>query len=152
MPIAQLLATERIMTQAKVSSKKKLLEFIAERAAESLNLPQSDIYHKLLDRERLGSTGLGHGFAVPHARLKDLDSAHGCLVSLEEAINYDAIDHEKVDLIFVLLIPEESTDEHLKILASLARLFSQKTLTDKIRNSHSPVEILDTISQAELDS
>jgi len=149
MSISSLLATDRIFTDQPISSKKKLLEFIAEKAAEELSLAQNEVYNKLLERERLGSTGLGKGIAVPHARLSNLDDAHACLVKLREAIDYDAPDKQKVDLVFVLFIPQESTEQHLQILASLARIFSQKSITEAIRISTSAQEIIDIIAQAE---
>ena len=152
MSISTLLATDRIFTDADISSKKRLLEYIAEKAAEQLSLSQQAIFNKLIERERLGSTGLGQGFAVPHARLENLDQTHACFVKLNHAVNYDAMDKQPVDLIFVLLIPEASTEEHLQILASLARIFSQSTIPDKIRECHSAEEIIRLIAQAETDN
>lgn len=152
MSITSLLATERIFTDADISSKKRLLEFISQQSAEFLSLPQNVIFNGLLERERLGSTGLGKGFAVPHARLGDITDAHACFLKLHKGINYDAIDHEPVDLIFALFIPEESTDEHLKILSSLAKIFSQPSVPDKIRDCQSAQAIIDLIQQAESDT
>lgn len=149
MSITSLLATDRIFTDADISSKKRLLEFIAEKAADGLSLPQNIIFNKLLERERLGSTGLGRGFAVPHARLDNLDETHACFVKLDTPINYDAMDHEPVDLIFVLLIPDACTEEHLQILANLARIFSQPEVPEQIRHCHSADEIISLIRQAE---
>ena len=151
MSISSLLATNRIFTHADISSKKRLLEFIAEQASEELSLPVNTIYNKLLERERLGSTGLGKGIAVPHARLDSINEAHGFFVKLNQSINYDAIDKLNVDLIFVLFIPQESTDEHLQILSSLAKIFSQTTVTEKIRLSQSADEIFQIITQAEAE-
>lgn len=152
MSISSLLATNRVFIDAEISSKKRLLEFIAEHAAEDLSLPTKTIYNKLLERERLGSTGLGKGIAVPHARLEKIQDPHVCFVKLKQAINYDAIDQQKVDLIFVLFIPQESTDEHLQILASLAKIFSQQPVTEKIRISRTEDDIIQTINQAEIDT
>jgi PTS system nitrogen regulatory IIA component len=152
MSISSLLVANQIFSQGDITSKKRLLEFIAEKAAEELELPQNTIYNKLLERERLGSTGLGEGIAVPHARLEDLKEAHAWLVKLDEGINYDAIDKLNVDLIFALFIPGDSTEEHLQILASLAGIFSQKSVTDKIRSSQSAQEIIAHIQQAEQKS
>lgn len=152
MSISSLLATNRIFTHADITSKKRLLEFISEQAAEELSLPQNTIYNKLLERERLGSTGLGKGIAVPHARLSDIKDPHACLVKLNQGINYDAIDKLKVDLIFVLFIPQDSTEEHLQILASLAKIFSQKSVTEKIRISQSADDIIQIITQAETET
>lgn len=151
MSISSLLATDRIYTGADISSKKRLLEFIAQQAAELLSLPQNVIFNKLLERERLGSTGLGKGFAVPHARLENITAPHASFLKLKSAINYDAIDHQPVDLIFVLFIPEASTEEHLQILASLARIFSQASVSESIRKCQSAEEIINIIQQAEID-
>ncbi len=152
MSISSLLATNRIFINSEISSKKRLLELISEKVAEDISLPQNTIYNKLLERERLGSTGLGKGIAVPHARLGNINDAHAYFIKLKTPINYDAIDKQKVDLIFVLFIPEESTDEHLQILASLARIFSQKPVTEKIRLSQSADDIIQVITQAEKES
>lgn len=149
MLITSLLATDRIFTDADISSKKRLLEYIAEKAADELSLPQKTIFNKLLERERLGSTGLGQGFAVPHARLNNLTDAHACFVKLNQAINYDAIDLLPVDLIFVLFIPEASTEEHLQILASLAKIFSRTSVSEQIRVCHTADEIIKLIEKAE---
>ncbi len=152
MSITSLLSADRIFTQADITSKKRLLEFISQQAAEQLELPQNTIFNKLLERERLGSTGLGQGFAVPHARLGDLEQAHACFVKLDKAINYDAMDQQPVDLIFVLFIPEASTEEHLQILSNLAKIFSQPEISDQIRGCQSADEIIQLIAQAEGES
>ncbi len=151
MSISSLLATDRIFMKAEISSKKRLLEFIAEKAAKDLSLPVNSIYNKLLERERLGSTGLGKGIAVPHARLDSINNAHAYFVKLDNPVNYDAIDKQKVDLIFILFIPLESTDEHLQILSSLAQIFSQTENTEKIRMSNSADDIFQNIIQAEAE-
>lgn len=152
MPLISLLDTDRIFTDETIKSKKRLLEFIAEKAAENLSLSKSVIFNKLLERERLGSTGLGQGFAVPHARLDELDQAYGCFIKLDSPVNYDAMDQMPIDLIFVLFIPMDSTEEHLQILASLARIFSQAEISDKIRGCQSSEQILKLIDQAEHDN
>ena len=149
MSISSLLATDRIFTDAEISSKKRLLEYIAEKASAELDLSQSIIFNQLLERERLGSTGLGKGFAVPHARLENLDQTLTYFLKLDEPVKYDAIDQMPVDLIFVVFIPEASTEEHLKILASLARLFSQDKVCRKVRKARKPEQILSIIQEAE---
>ncbi len=149
MSITSLLAVDRVFTDADISSKKRLLEFIAEKAAVDIPISQDTIFNKLLERERLGSTGLGQGFAVPHARLDSLEETRASFVKLDTPINYDAMDHKPVDLIFVLLIPEVCTEEHLQILANLARIFSQPEIPDKIRDCQSAHDIIQLIDQAE---
>lgn len=152
MSITSLLAEDHIFTDAVISSKKRLLEFIAEKAADELAIPQNTIFNKLLERERLGSTGLGQGFAVPHARLDELEEPHACFIKLDKAISYDSADQLPVDLIFVLFVPRDSTEEHLKILASLARIFSQRIVSEKIRNCDDVDDIIKIIEQAESEN
>lgn len=149
MSISSLLAKDHVFPDAHVTSKKRLLELIAEKAANHLNIPQKRIFSRLLERERLGSTGLGQGFAVPHARLEGLDRIHACFLKLDQPIPFDAADQEPVDLVFVLFVPEDSTEEHLQVLASLAKIFSQPQVANAIRQSHSSDEIIETLSKAE---
>ncbi len=149
MSISSLLATDHVITDAHVTSKKRLLELISDKASEHLHLPQKRIFSRLQERERLGSTGLGQGFAVPHARLQGLDRIHGCFLKLDEPISFDAVDQQPVDLVFVLFVPEDSTEEHLQVLAALAKLFSDPQVAEAIRHSHSSEDILDIIRKAE---
>ena len=97
----------------------------------------------------LGSTGLGNGFAVPHARLADLDHTIACFIRPQQAINYEAPDNQPVDLVFAILIPEQATDEHLKILSSLAGLFSRSDIRDAIRAAKTDAEVSRIILSAE---
>ena len=149
MTISALLSPERILINTDISSKKKLLEFISSNIADQFELPQTTIYNNLLDRERLGSTGLGRGFAIPHARLNDLDKTIGCFIRLNRAVKFEAPDNEPVDLVFTIIIPEHATDEHLEILSSLAKIFSQTEICDAIRNADSSDEVARIIQMAE---
>lgn len=149
MTISALLSPQRIFLDTEISSKKKLLELIAITVAEQTDSPQSCIYNGLLDRERLGSTGLGQGFAVPHARLSDLDQTLGCFFRLKDAVNFEAPDNLPVDLVFTIIIPEEATEEHLMILSSLANIFSKPDVCEAIRNAQSSDEITRIIDSAE---
>ncbi len=151
MPISSLLANDHVFTDVHVTSKKRLLEWIAEQAESQLKLPRKQVFSQLLERERLGSTGLGQGFAVPHARLEGLDRIHACFLKLDQPIPFDAADQAPVDLVFVLFVPQDSTEEHLQILAALARIFSQPEIADKIRNSRSREDIIDIIRKAEAE-
>lgn len=124
------------MKSAPVSSKKKVLEYLSSFIAD--HIPESsadEIYERLLNRERMGSTGIGEGIAIPHCRLKQCDKTFGVLLQLEDPIDFDAIDQQPVDLIFALLVPEEATDEHLKTLSMLAQKLSQADYRDALRNS-----------------
>ena len=149
MTISALLSPQRIFLDTEISSKKKLLELIANIVADQTQLAESLIYNNLLNRERLGSTGLGHGFAVPHARLENLDETIGCLFRLKEPVNFEAPDNQPVDLVFTIIIPQEATEEHLIILSSLASIFSQTDVCEAIRGATSRDEIAQIIQAAE---
>ncbi len=149
MTISALLSPQRIFLDTEITSKKKLLQLIANIVADQTSLPESSIYNNLLGRERLGSTGLGQGFAVPHARLNELDKTLGCFFRLNNAVNFEAPDNQPVDLVFAIIIPEEATEEHLIILSTLASIFSDAEVCDAIRNAVSRDEITRIIQSAE---
>jgi PTS system nitrogen regulatory IIA component len=149
MTISALLSPQSIFLDTEISSKKKLLELIANIVADRTQLAESSIYNNLLNRERLGSTGLGQGFAVPHARLNELDKTMACFFRLKEAVNFEAPDNQPVDLVFTIVVPEEATEEHLVILSSLASIFSKAEICDAIRNAASKDEIAQIIHSAE---
>jgi PTS system nitrogen regulatory IIA component len=149
MTISALLSPQRIFLDVEISSKKKLLELIANIVADQTQLAESTIYNNLLNRERLGSTGLGQGFAVPHARLENLDKTVACFFRLKDPVNFEAPDNQPVDLLFTIIIPEEATEEHLLILSSLAGIFSQEDVCEAIRNAGSRDEIAQIINSAE---
>ncbi|MEM7563750.1 MAG: PTS IIA-like nitrogen regulatory protein PtsN [Pseudomonadota bacterium] len=149
MTISALLSPERVFPDTEISSKKKLLELVATTVSDQTGLPQSALFNNLLDRERLGSTGLGKGFAVPHARLKSLDQALGYFYRLNTPINFEAQDNQPVDLVFTIIVPEEATEEHLIILSSLAGIFSKPEVCDAIRKAPSSADILQIIELAE---
>ena len=126
-----------------------MLELIANIVADQTQLPESTIFSNLLNRERLGSTGLGQGFAVPHARVPELDKTLACFFRLKEAVNFESPDNRPVDLVFTIVIPEEATEEHLLILSSLARIFSNNEVCEAIRAAGSKDEIEQIIKSAE---
>lgn len=148
MDIKDLLIPERVAANTQAGSKKRVLEMISGLLAESApKLTAEEIFESLIGRERLGSTGLGHGVALPHARMAGQDEAIGAFVKLEQGVDFDAIDGQSVDLLFALLVPEHFTDEHLDILAQLARMFSDNQFCQKIRESESEQQILELIRQ-----
>lgn len=149
MTITTLLSPERIFINTDISSKKRLLEFIAKQVSEQFQLTESQLYTNLLDRERLGSTGLGRGFAVPHARLSNLDQAIGLFIKLDKPINFNAPDNQPVDLIFTIIMPEDEIDLHLQTLSALARIFTQDSVCEAIRKVDSSDEVIDIIDSAE---
>ncbi len=149
MTISALLSPQKIFLDTDISSKKKLLELIANIVADQTQLSESKIYNNLLNRERLGSTGLGQGFAVPLARMDNLYQTIGCFFRLKKAVNFEAPDNQPVDLVFTIIIPQEATEEHLLILSSLAGIFSRAEVCEAIRNASSKDEIEDIIQSAE---
>jgi PTS system nitrogen regulatory IIA component len=135
MQISELLNPSRIANRQSSSSKKNSLEMLSRLLAESLpDFADSEIFDSLIGRERLGSTGLGNGVALPHGRVNGLKAPIAALITLEQGIDFDAIDNKPVDLLFALLVPEQSTDEHLQILARLAEMFSNQEFCSKLRN------------------
>ena len=129
-----LLAAERIALDHDASSKKRVLEQAAGLLAVALEEPSAEqIFERLLERERLGSTGIGQGIAIPHCRLEGLDHVVGVLMTLEESVEFDAIDNQPVDLIFALIVPKEATSEHLELLSQLAEKFNERSFCDRLR-------------------
>lgn len=138
MEISDILHPERTLCDVNAGSKKASLEIIASLIAnDDPTLSQVDIFTSLLAREKLGSTGLGNGIALPHGRSKGSKSTLGAFIRLSSPIDYDAIDGAPVDLMFGLLVPEESTQEHLDILAKLAEKFSNKDILEILRQESS---------------
>ncbi len=130
--IASLLKLNYVLLDIPASSKEALFEEIAHRLALPLNLAPKLITKSLADREKLGSTGLGQGVAIPHGRIKQLQHAAGVFVRTLQPVPFDAPDHEPVRLLFVLLVPEQATDLHLQILSELAQLFSDRVRRDRL--------------------
>jgi len=135
MNISDLLAPERVACRSDLTSKKRTLEVLGEMIATAqTDLSAQAIFDSLIGRERLGSTGLGHGVALPHGRLSRSRHAVGAFIRLEQGVDFDALDQQPVNLLFALLVPEHFTDEHLKILAYLAEMFSDRRFCETLRN------------------
>ena len=133
MQIDHILTPERTFAGAQGGSKKRVLELIGKLVAQHTNLDPDAIYENLIARERLGSTGFGNGIAIPHCRLEDCHQAIGALLQLDGKIDFDALDGQPVDLIFVLLVPQEATEQHLQILKMLAGKRDNAELRDALR-------------------
>jgi PTS system nitrogen regulatory IIA component len=134
MNFSELITTDRVLCCPRIGSKKRLLESISELLAR--NVPQhspNEIFDSLISREKLGSTGLGKGVAIPHGRLRLLARPACAFIKLDKAVEFDAPDGRPVDLICALIVPEESTDEHLQILSSIATLFGDQAFCGRIR-------------------
>lgn len=135
MQIDHILTPERTFAGVQGGSKKRVLELIGKLVARHSHLDPDSIYESLIAREKLGSTGFGNGIAIPHCRLEGCHKAVGALLQLESKIDYDALDGEPVDLIFVLLVPLEATEQHLQILKMLAGKLDKSSLRDALRNA-----------------
>ncbi|PWG65208.1 PTS IIA-like nitrogen regulatory protein PtsN [Sediminicurvatus halobius] len=146
MNIANLLAPERTRCGATATSKKRCLELLSELlTGDDADPSTRAVFESLISRERLGSTGLGKGVALPHARAPGIDQATAALLRLDKPVDFDAIDRQPVDLLFALLVPEHSTDEHLRILARLAEMFSDPDLCERLRTCGSETELYETV-------
>jgi PTS system nitrogen regulatory IIA component len=118
------------------SSKKRILEQAARLLAGSAEEPDAEqIFERLLERERLGSTGLAGGVALPHARMPGLEESRGAFLQLANAVEFDALDGSPVDLVFALLVPENANEEHLQLLARLAAMFNEEELRERLRKA-----------------
>jgi PTS system nitrogen regulatory IIA component len=124
--IAKLLSAEDVLVDLEMSSKKRLFEQIGLQFENRHGVARSVVFDSLFARERLGSTGLGQGVAIPHGRIKGLKEAHGAFVRLSQGVAFDAPDGQPVTLVFALLVPEKATEKHLQILSELAQMFSDK--------------------------
>ncbi len=146
MNIFTLLNQERTGARMQAGSKKKGLEILSKILARFIpSHSKEKIFDKLIARERLGSTGLGTGVAIPHCRLEGLDAPIGALIILKNAITFDSPDGKDVDILFCLLVPEGSHDEHLEILAKLAELLINPGLCQQLRNAEDSAEALNII-------
>jgi len=136
MQISEILTPERMLCHVQATSKKRVLEYFSKLlATETYELTNRAIFDSLLGRERLGSTALGKGVAIPHARVAQCEVTLAAFVQLEQGIDFDALDKQPVDLLFALMVPENSTQEHLEILAQLAQMFSDESFRDKLRST-----------------
>ena len=135
MNIADLLAPRAVVAQLRAGSKKQVLQEIARRAAPLIEVPDRRIYEVLAERERLGTTGIGKGVAVPHGKLPELTRLWGMFARLERPVLFEAVDDQPVDLVFMLLAPAEAGAEHLRALARVSRLLRDEAICQKLRGT-----------------
>src|ERR1700719_1959669 len=136
MPLTDLITPNSVIAGLKVNSKKQLLQELAARAAELSGQSERTILEILQQREKLGSTGVGNGIAIPHGKLAKLDRLFGLFARLDRPIDFEALDNLPVDLVFLLLAPEGAGADHLKALARIARLLRDPSVAHKLRASH----------------
>ncbi len=145
MNISDLLTPQRVACGVGVGSKKRALESLAGLLVkDNIELGEEEVFTGLIARERLGSTGLGHGVAIPHSRFRHIDRAAGALMTFEQGIDFDAPDGQPVKVMFALLVPENSTEEHLQLLAALAEMFGDAGLRDELKEA----TVIDTMISA----
>ena len=144
-----LITPHAILPNLKAGNKKQALQELARKASELTGQHERAIFDVLLERERLGTTGVGHGIAIPHGKLSSLDRVHGVFARLERPIDFDAIDEQPVDLIFLLLAPEQAGADHLKALARVSRLLRDQSVCEKLRGAQSGDAIYALLTQHE---
>ena len=137
MEIADLIAPRGVVAQLRAANKKQALQELAKRASVVTGIQERTIYNVLIERERLGTTGIGMGIGIPHGRLPGLTKLYGLFARLERAIPFEAIDEQPVDLLFLLLAPEAAGADHLKALALVSRLLRDRTVCEKLRGTDS---------------
>ncbi len=135
MDLSDLISQEAVVVGLKASSKKQAIQELATKAAELTGLSEREIFDTLLQRERLGSTGVGHGVAIPHGKLVKLDKLVGVFARMEKPVDFDALDDQPVDLIFLLLAPEGAGADHLKALARIARQLRDTKIASGLRTA-----------------
>lgn len=141
MQLDDALLQEAIFISVKSTSKKQILQLMSQKAAALLDIEERSIFEALVARERLGSTGIGHGVAIPHARFKTVSTLSLFFAQLSHPVDFDAVDSKPVDLIFMLVAPEDAGSEHLKMLARISRLVRSEDLRNKLRGANEPEAI-----------
>jgi PTS system nitrogen regulatory IIA component len=150
MNITSLLSPERVVVCDDIASKKRLLEHLGELlGSSSPRLSKQTIFDALINREKLGSTGLGKGVAIPHGRMAELEEPVCAFILVKNTVEFDASDGQPVDLVFSLLVPEESTEEHLQVLSTIAEIFSNAGICNALRQCDDGACVLDQLYQWE---
>lgn len=148
MTLQDILTLDCTQCAVPTSSKKRILEQICLLAAEKMgNCSASDLLESILNREKMGSTGIGNGIAIPHGRLSNTDKAMAVLLTTEQGIDFDAIDNKAVDIFICLFVPQDSTQEHLNTLQSIAKLFSDRKTAKQVRKCTNNLQLFNFIQQ-----
>ncbi len=151
MQLHELIKQENIACDVDAQSKKRALEAVSSLiSSHNGSINANEIFDSLIAREKLGATGLGYGVAIPHGRLKNIDTIVAAFIKLKDAIDYDSIDKKPVDLIFALLVPEDAADEHLQTLAMLAKMFNDENIRDSLRKATSADDIIKQLANWEM--
>lgn len=148
MPLNDLLSPEAVIPALRVNGKKQALQEMSERAAEVSGLPAREIFDSILQRERLGSTGVGDGIAIPHGKLVKCPRIFGVFARLERPIDFEAMDGQPVDLMFLLVAPESAGADHLKALAMIARILRNTSLAGQLRATRDALGLYAVLTQS----
>jgi PTS system nitrogen regulatory IIA component len=148
MDLTDLIEASAVMPTLKANSKKQVLQLLAEKAAATTGLPEREIFDTILQRERLGSTGVGNGIAIPHGKLPGVKQITGVFARLEHPVDFEALDDQPVDLVFLLLAPEGAGADHLKALSRIARVLRNSETVSKIRGTKDAAAIHSFLSDA----
>ncbi|GAB4146241.1 MAG: PTS IIA-like nitrogen regulatory protein PtsN [Sphingomonadales bacterium] len=135
MDMDSLISPRAVLAELKASSKKQALQLMSAVAAQHTGLDERTVFHTVLEREKLGTTGVGQGVAIPHGKLAGIDKITGVFAHLAKPVDFDAVDQQPVDLIFLLLAPENAGADHLKALARISRLLRDKSICEKMRGT-----------------
>lgn len=147
MQLQEILSPDRVVSHAQATSKKRALELMSQLLSGGQTAVELEMFEGLCNRERLGTTALGHGVALPHGRMKKLQHAVGAFAQLSSGVDFDAADRERVDLLFAIAVPEKSTEEHLQLVAQIAELFSDETMRQRLRQANNADEVFQVLSQ-----
>jgi len=147
MDLSDLIEAKEILPALRANSKKQVLQLLSEKAAELTGLPEREVFDTILQRERLGSTGVGNGIAIPHGKLNGVKKITGVFARLENPVEFEALDDQPVDLVFLLLAPESAGADHLKALSRIARVLRDGSTVDKIRATSDAAAIHSFLSE-----
>lgn len=150
MNIAEFLQPQAVLPQLRAATKKQLLTELSDASGAALDMDPRRIFETLLQREKLGSTGLGQGIAIPHGKMAGLTRVHGLFARLVTPVDFEAVDDQPVDLVFMLLAPEKAGADHLKALACISRLMRDAALVQKLRGTNNAAGLYSLLTEPAL--
>lgn len=148
MLLGNILEPGQVVYSSELNSKKQVLQKISTLFSEQAPwLKNKEIFNSLLERERISSTAVGHGIAIPHCRLEDINKPVGCLIALKDSIDFNSVDNQPVSIIFALMMPEKNHKLHLELLSRIAHVLDQEQVRAEIKNIHDSAELFDLINK-----
>ena len=149
MQLAEILSQGAVKVLSSCTSKKRLFHDLGAMAEQTYHMPSGDVVEALIEREGLGPTGVGHGIALPHARMPEADRVRGIFLRLEKPLNFDSVDRQPVDLVFALIAPQEAGVEHLRALALVSRTMRNADICAKLRANTDPATLYAILTEAQ---